>query len=242
MATMAGKVAELADNDGSYFPEEFKRALEAAPSITSKAGGSWSSPIRYGWSDGSAIVVCGDIWDFGVHRDRLAEAARRFEPSYGYEDLLPDGDPTPEYLVRFEMVGSFEYTNSYEEPLCDGDEEHEQPEASPTDTDTAQILKAPNGNIRRIIPPGHVLHDDSRDGPIVEEYWVPYPQGYVRLVTEDCPTTLGRQVAVGLRLEGHTLIAYHESLLETIQDHHAIAMHNSQAAESISRYGSGHGP
>ena len=55
MATMASKVGELADGDGSYFPREFEEALEAAPSITSKV------TVPPGWLDAGDELIGADL-------------------------------------------------------------------------------------------------------------------------------------------------------------------------------------
>ena len=80
----------------------------------------------------------------------------------------------------------------------------------------------------REIPPDHLLNMSLDDTPIIERYWVPRlssgEPGYVRLVDDHHPGTLGRQVCVGLDRLGSTLMATPDNLLTTIRHHHHIEM------------------
>lgn len=43
--------------------------------------------VRYEWPDGSALVISGDGWDMGIHRERLADAQALLDAARD-----PDGD------------------------------------------------------------------------------------------------------------------------------------------------------
>lgn len=94
--TTADRIAELADNNGSCFPDEFECALSREGFSDCVRGFyAYGDPVRHEFPDGSAIVVAGDAWDLGVHRDRADSARERYESS--------DGSPRD---VRYAWVGA----------------------------------------------------------------------------------------------------------------------------------------
>ena len=94
---MAQQVAALAGNDGQEYPEAFTAALKKAGSISHESRGVYGAPVRYEFSDGSAIVDAADGWDFGVHLTRPKTAASRYAPCW------TDETPTP---IQFAWVGA----------------------------------------------------------------------------------------------------------------------------------------
>lgn len=95
--TDAEHVAALAGNNGRNRPTAFTAALGEATAVTHENEGISNAPIRYEFSDGSAIVDAGSGWDFGVHRSRLSEAAARYSPDWNDDE---PGD------IQFAWVGA----------------------------------------------------------------------------------------------------------------------------------------
>ena len=84
MKTTAYKIGDLADQDGSEVPKKFDEALGFAP-LFWRFSNDADSPIRYEFADGSAIVIAGNSWDYGVHANKLEGARNRYKP----EDNVP---------------------------------------------------------------------------------------------------------------------------------------------------------
>ena len=94
-------VRKVQDEDGMDFTwcdEDHEAELDRQ--VTTRVWHESPDWTRYEWPDGSAIVSCGDAWDYGVHATRLREAQQLLDRQRD-SDYWDSGERA-EFVITFD--------------------------------------------------------------------------------------------------------------------------------------------